>query len=133
MALTIEQFILLQQILQNLSNLRKNMRENALEYKNSITVGKSFTEVKNVMLADANEYLRRLKWIADITINTTNKQKVDAMMTTLGLSSLELYSQYNELKKSAQATIDTSFISSIDITNCVDTILTDIKSELTLW
>lgn len=133
MALTIEQYNLMNQVMQNITGLRRDARANAEAYKAALTAGRPADKVAEVMKADASEYLRRLDWIKDLVADAGGKAKVEGALSALGINKAELYAQYNELRASAQATFDAAILTEADINGRADAVLSEVTPQTLLW
>lgn len=133
MALTIEQYNLMNQVMQNITGLRRDARMNAEGYKAALTAVRPADKVAEVMKADASEYLRRLDWIKDLVADAGGKAKVEGALSALGINKAELYAQYNELRASAQATFDAAILTEADINGRADAVLSEVAPQTILW
>lgn len=96
------------QLVANVFGLVRNWRDNASGYKAALVAGTPAEKVAAIVLGDAGEYARRLKWMADLVIRSNKslddalatrsltRQELDGLMATL--NGLAAHSQAATLK-----------------------------------
>ena len=118
------------QALQNLQSLRKHMRDNAQGYLSALAI-RTVAEIAAVMNQDANEYLRRLGWVANLS--AINKTKLANGLAALSLAVADGNAAVTVLTNAAQAQADAPKTTNVEITTTANALLAAVPAMITLW
>ena len=110
---TFESVGLALQLVNNFHGLVRDMRDNTHGYKAAIEAGHGLAEIRAAMLADADQYLIRVEWVANIV--SRNLGGVTAALSALGLAISEANSLKNTLAKVSSHTKAAALHTNADI------------------
>lgn len=117
------------QTMQNLENLRRNLRDNAQAYKAYLAAGRPVPQIAAVMQGDALEYLRRLKWQKDIADTPARRAKLLDGLAAWGISEAEATAFYSELRQASVAQRDAVIVTGADVTATADAVLASVSTH----
>lgn len=122
--------VLVMDIAKNIEGLRRNMRENAENYKLQVLT-EDVDNIRELILADNFQYQRRLGWIKNLYDN--HQTTMEIALAGLNITINDTIQTYQELKNVADIT-DVADLSDVTkITAHADYILTNIQPHLTVW
>lgn len=129
---TMEEITLAFDVVRNLEGIRKDMRRNAVAYKNLLST-ESVIDIATIMKQDASEYLKRLNWhIPIISISNKNQLLLNGL-ASLNIDNAELILSIQELRISAEATLKETLETKKSIDKRSAKILVEIIEHTTLW
>lgn len=119
---------------QNLRNLQRDMRNNALSWRASAVAQSAPVQIlAQYMNAAATAYQTRLGWIATAQADSTNWALVSAMWTKLGGTAADFSNKVNPLTAVANQLGPIDKSTYIAIISACDQILAAVNAPLSLW
>lgn len=119
------------QIVHNVYGMVGDMRGNAVAYKARLVAGHTVAVVRAVMLADANEYKRRLQWLTDVV--GRNLTIVTTALTEQGLTIVQLNTHRTSLGAAADHTLAAALSNAGQINTEADWIIANVPNYERLW
>jgi hypothetical protein len=128
---TMERQGLADQIVANVYGLTRNWRDNATGYSAALTAGQTPQQVAAVMVADANEYIRRLGWMQ--TAFTNNAAVMGQALTDMGLTTAQAQALDAALTAVANHTKAADLSTAAAVNAEVTYILANVPNYARLW
>jgi hypothetical protein len=128
---TFENVGLALQLVANIHGLVRDMRDNANGYKAQVTAGRDIAGIAAVMVADANAYLTRIKWVTDAV--TANQAGVNTALQALGLTLTEANQLKTLFNNTANHTAAAALTTGAQINTEADYILANIPNWQRLY
>lgn len=127
---TAEQFFMVMQALQNMEGLRADVRRNAQAYQADVISGRlTLSQVQAVAREDAVQYLRRLKWMADIFADLNRRTRLIAGMTAVGITETEMKASHDEIRAVAVPLTTVTWADAAAVTTTVNQILAAVPAH----
>jgi hypothetical protein len=121
---TMESLILGFRAVEWLSQVRRNIRQNAQEYKAQAALpGANFAAIGAVMTADAQELLKTIHGIEDIASVPTRRTKLVEFLTVFGITLQQENAVLTELENAAEALRDATKTTKAQIDAASDAVL----------
>ena len=122
---------LAQKAIQNLEGLRDNMRRNAQGYKDALANSRPAADVLINIQKDVVQYIKRIKWMEDITDDTARQAHLKAGIEALGVTDVaEIATDYQECKAAAQ---NLNQATELTITQRADQLLSGLDAHDQVW
>lgn len=130
MAASLESMMLGFEAVRWLSNVRRNLRENAAAYKVQAAVqGADLTKIAAVMTADATELLKTIAAVKDIASTPARRTKLTDYLTIFGVTLANANAAVTELENAAVALRDASKTTKAQIDAAADAVLSSVTSH----
>jgi len=127
----LQQLILVIDTARNLEGLRRDMIANAEDYKTLVAREEDTTRIRELILANNEQYKKRLKWIKDLYDN--HQAIFTSSLEAMGITITHTLSIYQELKAITEATDTADLGNGTKITTAADWVLNNLASHLTVW
>ena len=127
----LQQLILVIDTAKNLEGLRRDMIANAEEYKARLTDGATAPEVQALIIANNEQYKKRLGWVKDLYDNHTTA--FTTALKAIGITIAHTLAIYQELKAITEATDTADLTTEAKITGASNWVLNNLDSHLTIW
>ena len=132
--MTLEEYTLARDTIQNLESLRRNMRRNAQGYQADLTSGRvPFDQLVVVMGQDAQQYLRRLAWQDTLAADGVKRTKLATGLTAMGLVPAEIVDVIVELKAAANTLSSAPKGTPADARDAADALLASVAEHAMVW
>lgn len=115
---TFEQVGLVTQTIANIYGLVNNMRDNAANYKDRVAAGQPIASIRDMMVGDANQYVRRIQWITNVV--TRNQALFTNALAVWGLTLAEANSLKTTLTNVCNHTLAASLTTGAEVNTEAD-------------